>query len=107
MKYLPTYLQNCLHEESIRIPHYTLQTKQMGVHTALESYNCAATYDQSFITTNICYVSENMPANTITLAHPVRSGISANSAKDRLNITSTEGLAGHAIAALPTPMLNT
>ena len=45
--------------------------------------------------------------NTITLAYPVRSGISANSAKDRLNTTSTEGLAGHAIAALPTPMLNT
>ena len=37
----------------------------------------------------------------------MRSGISANSAKYRLNITSTDGLAGHAIAALPTPMLNT
>ena len=50
---------------------------------------------------------KNTPANTITLAHPLRSGISANSAKDRLNITSTEGLASHAIAALPTLMLNT
>ena len=29
----------------------------MGVHTTLESYNCAATYDQSSITTHICYVS--------------------------------------------------
>ena len=79
----------------------------MGAHAALESHICAATHDHSSITTNICYVSKIMPANTITLAHPVRSGISANSAKDRLNITSTEGLAGHAIAALPTPMLNT
>ena len=52
---------------------------------------------------NICYVSKNTPANTITLAHLVKSGISSNSAKDRLNTTSTEGLAGHAIAALPTP----
>ena len=68
LKYLPTYLQNGLHDESTRIPNYTLQTKQMGVHTALESYNCAATYDQSSITTNICYVSKNMPANTITSA---------------------------------------
>ena len=100
-------LSEFLHEESTHIPNYTLQTKQTGVHTALESHNCAATYDQSSITTNICYVSKNMPANTITLAHPVKSGISANSAKDRLNITSTEGLAGHAIAALPTPIFNT
>ena len=44
-------------EESTRIPNYTLQTKQVGVHTTLESYNCAATYDQSSITTNISYVS--------------------------------------------------
>ena len=29
----------------------------MGVHTTLESYNCAATYDQSSITTNISYIS--------------------------------------------------
>ena len=56
---------------------------------------------------NIRYVSKNMPANTITLAHPVKSGISSNSAKDRLNTTSTERLAGRAIAALLTPMLNT
>ena len=51
--------------------------------------------------------SLNTPAKTITLAHPVRSEISANSAKDRLNTTSTEGLADDAVAALPTPMLNT
>ena len=94
-------------EKSARIPNYTLQTKQMGVHTALESRNCAATCDQSSITTNKCYVSKNTPANTIILAHPVKSGISANSAKDRLNTTSIEGLVGHAIAALLTPMLNT
>ena len=50
---------------------------------------------------------KNTSTNTITLAPPVRSGISANRVKDRLNITSTEGLVGHAIAALPTPMLNT
>ena len=49
-----------------------MQTKQMGVHTALESHNCAATYDQSSITTNICYVSKNMPANTITVFFVVR-----------------------------------
>ena len=107
LKYLPTYLQNGLHDESTRILNYTLQTKQMGVHTDLELQNCAATYAQSSITTNICYVSKNMPANTVTLAHPVKSGISANSAKYRLNTTYTEGLAGHAIAALPTPILNT
>ena len=58
MKYLPTYLQNCKHEESTRIPNYTLQTKQVEVHTTLESYNCAATYDQSSTTTNICYASK-------------------------------------------------
>ncbi|CAM9402279.1 unnamed protein product, partial [Ascophyllum nodosum] len=56
---------------------------QVGVHTTLESYNCAATYDQSSITTHICYVSRT--------PHPVRSGISANSAKDRLNTTSLKG----------------
>ena len=56
-KYLPTYLQNCKHEGSTRIPNYTLQTKQVGVHTTLESYSCAATYDQSSTTTNICYAS--------------------------------------------------
>ena len=56
LKYLPTYLQKCEHEESILIRNYTLQTKQVGVHTTLESYNCAATYDQSSTTTNICYV---------------------------------------------------
>ena len=38
----------------------------MGVHIALESHNCAATYGQSPITTNICYVSKNTPANTTT-----------------------------------------
>ena len=37
------------HKESTRIPNYTLQTKQVGVHTALESHNCAATSDQSSI----------------------------------------------------------
>ena len=75
LKYLPTYLQYRKHEESIRIRNYTLQTEQVGVHTTLKSRNCAATYVQSSKIANICYVSRNTPANTITLAHPVKSGM--------------------------------
>ena len=43
-----------------------LQTKQVGVHTALEPHNCAATSDQSYITTKLRYMKEDTPANTIT-----------------------------------------
>ena len=46
-----------------------------------------------FVETLLIYILrfKNTPANTITLAHPVRSGIIANSAKDRLNTTSLKG----------------
>ena len=35
LKYLPTYLQNFKHEESIRIPNYTLQVNN-GVWSFLD-----------------------------------------------------------------------
>ena len=79
----------------------------MRVHTALESHNCAATSDQSSITTKLRYMERDTPVNTITLAHPVKPVISNNSAKDRLNTTPNESLAGHAIAARPIPVPNT
>ena len=52
-----------LHEESTRIPNYTLQTKQVGVHTALESHNCAATSDQSSVITKLRYMKKEAPHN--------------------------------------------
>ena len=61
-----------LHKESTRIPNYMLQTKQVGVHTALESHNCATTSDQSSITTKYVSLKENTPANTTTKCGVIR-----------------------------------
>ena len=59
LKYLPTYLQKCntRNQYVYEITRCRLNRWGFTVHTTLESYNCAATYDQSSITTHICYVS--------------------------------------------------
>ena len=97
-------LQRWRHYESTTQAHDSmLEIKQVGVQTIIpESCNCAATFDQSVITLKYLRRKEHACQHYYTSPPcEVRDTVLSNSAKDRLNTTSNESLAGHAIAARP------